>query len=54
MMQHRIKDKQVIEWIKQIIKENKSENYINRNIVQTDTKAKDETPVRRPADQNNE
>lgn len=45
-MQYGIKDKELIKWIKQIIKENKRNEQSKRNTIQADPKAENEKYVR--------
>jgi len=45
-MQYRINDKELIKWIKQIIKENKRNEQSKRNTIQEDPKAENEKHVR--------
>jgi hypothetical protein len=45
-MQYRINDKELIKWIKQIIKENNRNEQSKRNTIQADPKAENEKHVR--------
>jgi hypothetical protein len=45
-MQYRINDKELIKWIKQIIKENNRNEHSKRNTIQADPKAENEKHVR--------